>query len=75
MSCSSDDGLAPAPKNPVRRAQRFLEIVDRIAAANATRIAEMTERYFRRMVLREAEQQLAFEEYLETPQPVKPARH
>ena len=74
MICSSDDGLAPAPRNPVSRAQRFLEIVDRIAAANATRMAAMTERYFRRMVLREAEQQLAFEEYLETPHPEKPAR-
>ncbi len=74
MSRSSDDGLAPAPPNALRRAQRFLEIVDRIATANAARMTEMTERYFRRMVLREAEQQLAFEEYLETPQPVRPAR-
>lgn len=74
MICSSDDGLVPAPPNPVHRAQRFLEIVDRIAAANATRMTEMTERYFRRMVLREAEQQLAFEEYLATSQPVNQAR-
>jgi hypothetical protein len=47
----------------VRRAQRFLEIVDAIAAANRPLLPTMTERYFRRMVLRMAEHQLLYEEY------------
>jgi hypothetical protein len=47
----------------VRRAQRFLEIVDAIAAANRPLLPTMTEKYFRRMVLRMAEHQLLFEEY------------
>jgi hypothetical protein len=48
----------------MRQAQRFLEIVERIANANAERLPAMTERYFRRMILREAKHQLLFEEYL-----------
>jgi hypothetical protein len=51
------------PSVSARRAQRFLEIVEQITAANIERLPEMTERYFRRMVLREAEHQLLFEEY------------
>ena len=47
----------------VRRAQRFLEIVDAIAEANRPLLPTMTERYFRRMVLRMAEHQLLYEEY------------
>ena len=47
----------------VRRAQRFLEIVDAIAAANRPLLPTMTEKYFRRMVLRMAEHQLLYEEY------------
>jgi hypothetical protein len=47
----------------VRRAQRFLEIVDSIAAANRPLLPTMTEKYFRRMVLRMAEHQLLYEEY------------
>jgi hypothetical protein len=56
-----------SPSAAARRAQRFLEIVERITAANIQRLPEMTERYFRRMVLREAEHQLLFEEYQEQP--------
>jgi hypothetical protein len=53
---------ASAPLS-VRRAQRFLEIVDAIAAANRPLLPTMTEKYFRRMVLRMAEHQLLYEEY------------
>ena len=56
------DASAPAPLS-VRRAQRFLEIVDAIAAANRPLLPTMTEKYFRRMVLRMAEHQLLYEEY------------
>jgi hypothetical protein len=58
-----DPGLSPSAA--AKRAQRFLEIVDTITAANNQRLPEMTERYFRRMVLREAEHQLLFEEFNE----------
>ena len=54
------DGSTPFS---VRRAQRFLEIVDAIAAANRPLLPTMTEKYFRRMVLRMAEHQLLYEEY------------
>jgi hypothetical protein len=57
-----DDGAAATPLS-VRRAQRFLEIVDAIAAANRPLLPTMTEKYFRRMVLRMAEHQLLYEEY------------
>ena len=59
-----EDGAAAgdAPLS-VRRAQRFLEIVDSIAAANRPLLPTMTEKYFRRMVLRMAEHQLLYEEY------------
>lgn len=57
-----DDGAGRAPLS-VRRAQRFLEIVDAIAAANRPLLPTMTEKYFRRMVLRMAEHQLLYEEY------------
>ena len=57
-------GTAPGSPDAVRLAERFLQLVERIAEANAGRRAEMTERYFRRMVHREAEHQLIFEEYL-----------
>ena len=57
-----------SPSATARRAQRFLEIVEQITAANIQRLPEMTERYFRRMVLREAEHQLMFEEYNEQQQ-------
>jgi hypothetical protein len=50
---------------PVLRAQRFLQIVDAIAAANRRLLPTMTERYFRRMVVRMAEHQLLYEEYLD----------
>jgi hypothetical protein len=53
---------AEAPLS-VRRAQRFLEIVDAIAAANRPLLPTMTEKYFRRMVLRMAEHQLLYEEF------------
>jgi hypothetical protein len=56
------EGGDTAPQS-VRRAQRFLEIVDAIAAANRPLLPTMTEKYFRRMVLRMAEHQLLFEEY------------
>jgi hypothetical protein len=48
----------------VRRAQRFLEIVDVITEANRPLLPTMTEKYFRRMILRMAEHQLIYEEYL-----------
>jgi hypothetical protein len=54
------DGAMPLS---VRRAQRFLEIVDAIAAANRPLLPTMTEKYFRRMVVRMAEHQLLYEEY------------
>lgn len=58
------EGDAPAGTPlSVRRAQRFLEIVDAIAAANRPLLPTMTEKYFRRMVLRMAEHQLLYEEY------------
>lgn len=57
-----DDAPTGAPRS-VRRAQRFLEIVDAIAAANRPLLPTMTEKYFRRMVLRMAEHQLLYEEY------------
>jgi hypothetical protein len=57
-------GTAPGSPDAVRLAERFLQLVERIAEANAGRRIEMTERYFNRMVRREAEHQLMFEEYL-----------
>jgi hypothetical protein len=57
-------GTTPGSPEAVRLAERFLQIVEQISEANAARRAEMTERYFRRMVYREAEHQLIFEEYL-----------
>ena len=54
----------PGSPDAVRLAERFLQLVEQIAQANAGRQEEMTERYFRRMVHREAEHQLIFEEYL-----------
>jgi hypothetical protein len=47
----------------VRRAERFLEILDAITAANRELLPTMTEKYFRRMVVRMAEHQLLYEEY------------
>ena len=58
-----EDGVGAGIPLSVRRAQRFLEIVDSIAAANRPLLPTMTEKYFRRMVLRMAEHQLLFEEY------------
>lgn len=58
-----EDGASAAAPLSVRRAQRFLEIVDAIAAANRPLLPTMTEKYFRRMVLRMAEHQLLYEEY------------
>ena len=63
-SWQSVRGTAPGSPDAVRLAERFLQLVEQIAQANAERRAEMTERYFRRMVHREAEHQLIFEEYL-----------
>jgi hypothetical protein len=57
-------GTTPGSPDAVRLAERFLQLVEQIAQANAERRVEMTERYFRRMVHREAEHQLIFEEYL-----------
>jgi hypothetical protein len=48
----------------VRRAERFLEILDAITAANRELLPTMTEKYFRRMVVRMAEHQLLYEEYV-----------
>lgn len=59
----SGDRSADRAPMPVRRAQRFLEIVDAIADANRPLVPTMTEKYFRRMVLRMAEHQLLYEEY------------
>jgi hypothetical protein len=59
----SSAGAAEGTPLSVRRAQRFLEIVDVIAAANRILLPSMTEKYFRRMVLRMAEHQLLYEEY------------
>ena len=56
-------GPGAEPPLSVRRAQRFLEIVDAIAAANRPLLPTMTEKYFRRMVLRRAEHQLLYEEF------------
>ena len=47
----------------VRRAQRFLEIVDVIAVANRPLQPKMPEKQFRAMVIRMAEHQLLYEEY------------
>lgn len=47
----------------VRRAQRYLELVDAITAANLPLLPTMTEKYFLRMVIRMAEHQLLYEEY------------
>jgi hypothetical protein len=59
-----EEGADPdGTPSSVRRAQRFLEIVDAIAAANRPLLPTMTEKYFRRMVLRMAEHQLLYEEY------------
>ena len=57
-----NDGDA-APEMSVRRAARFLAIVDVITEANRPLLPTMTEKYFRRMVLRMAEHQLLYEEY------------
>jgi len=57
-----DDASDSTPLS-VQRAQRFLEIVDAIATANRPLLPTMTEKYFRRMVLRMAEHQLLYEEY------------
>ena len=57
-------GTPPGSPDAVRLAERFLQLVEKIAEANSVRRSEMTERYFRRMVHREAEHQLIFEEYL-----------
>lgn len=57
-------GTTPGSPDAVRLAERFLQLVERIANANDDRRADMTERYFRRMVHREAEHQLIFEEFL-----------
>lgn len=57
-------GTTPGSPDAVRLAERFLQLVEQIAQANPERRVEMTERYFRRMVHREAEHQLIFEEYL-----------
>jgi hypothetical protein len=46
----------------VRRAQRFLELVDTIAAANRPLQPAMSEKRFRAMVFRMAEHQLLYEE-------------
>ena len=62
---NADAGSTPLT---VRRAQRFLEIVDAIAAANRPLLPTMTEKYFRRMVLRMAEHQLLYEEYQRGPE-------
>jgi erythromycin esterase-like protein len=59
------DGDEARIPTDAHRAERFLELVEKISAQNAARRLEMTERYFRRMVLREAEQQLIYEEYFE----------
>jgi hypothetical protein len=56
-------GLTDGTPSAVRRAQRFLEIVEAIADANRPLVPSMTEKYFRRMVLRMAEHQLLYEEY------------
>ena len=53
------------PGAPVRQAQRFLELVDAITTANERLLPTMTEKYFRRMVLRMAEHQLLYEEFLD----------
>jgi hypothetical protein len=52
------------PPDSVRQAQRFLELVDLISAENAARLDDMGERYFRRMVIRQAEHQLLYEEHI-----------
>ena len=57
-----DDGDV-ASELSVRRAARFLELVDTISAANRELLPTMTEKYFRRMVIRMAEHQLLYEEY------------
>ena len=56
------DDASGAP-DAVRRAQRYLELVDAITAANLPLLPTMTEKYFRRMVIRMAEHQLLYEEY------------
>jgi len=61
---STDPRVGGSAPDAVRKAERFLELVEQIAAANISRLPEMTERYFRRMVHREAEHQLIWEEYL-----------
>jgi hypothetical protein len=48
----------------VAKAQRFLELVDAISSAHLHLQESMTEKYFRRMVLRMAEHQLVYEEFL-----------
>jgi hypothetical protein len=66
----SQDPGKPAPVDAdrsaasVAKAQRFLELVDAISAAHLHLQETMTEKYFRRMVLRMAEHQLAYEEFL-----------
>jgi hypothetical protein len=50
-------------QDEVRRAERFLEILEAITAANRELLPTMTEKYFRRMVIRMAEHQLLYEEY------------
>lgn len=50
-------------QDEVRRADRFLEILEAVTAANRELLPTMTEKYFRRMVIRMAEHQLLYEEY------------
>ena len=50
-------------QDEVRRAERFLEILEAVTAANRDLLPTMTEKYFRRMVIRMAEHQLLYEEY------------
>jgi hypothetical protein len=47
----------------VVRAERFLKLVETITEAHLHLLPTMTERYFRRMVLRMAEHQLLYEEF------------
>lgn len=61
------DDASGAP-DAVRRAQRYLELVDAITAANLPLLPTMTEKYFRRMVIRMAEHQLLYEEYRDRPE-------
>lgn len=64
-------GTTPGSPDAIRLAERLLRLVEQIADANAGRRAEMTDLYFMRMVHREAEHQLIFEEYLRQRTPAR----